>query len=217
MKRRVQVQVTMQKIIPHVDQRYRAPWEIPEEHQSIGLIACDHEEVMWLALDDGTKKAKIAVAHAEKVYGGGRYNWSNYGGEITAVISGENVSDVRSGLFYIREYIEKKAALYMFNEENTLGYYADWVPRTGKYLQKRLGLAEGEAIAYLSGTPVESTYALDKALKASNTRLAEVFAPPTRVNTGGGIVAGTESACRSAVEAFAEAVEYCAGHPMEVE
>ena len=64
---------------------------------------------------------------------------------------------------------------------------------------------------------MESTYALDKALKASQTKIAEMFYPPTRVNTGGGVLVGTESACRAAVQTFAEAVEYCAFHPMEVE
>ena len=88
--------------------------------------------------------------------------------------------------------------------------------RTSRML-KKLGIAEGTSLAYLVSTPVESTYALDKALKASQTKIAEMFYPPTRVNTGGGVLVGTESACRAAVQTFAEAVEYCAFHPMEVE
>lgn len=217
MKRRVQSKVTMQKVVPHVTDRYRKLWEIPETHRSVGFIACDNEDVMWLALDDATKKAKIEIVHAETVYGGVDYSWSRYGGEITAVLSGENVSDVQNGLRYTKEYIENKAAIYMLDEEGTLGYYADWIPRAGGYYQKKLGIAEGTSLAYLVSTPVESTYALDKALKASQTKIAEMFYPPTRVNTGGGVLVGTESACRAAVQAFAEAVEYCAFHPMEVE
>ena len=217
MKRRVQSKVTMQKVVPHVTDRYRKLWEIPETHRSVGFIACDNEDVMWLALDDATKKAKIEIVHAETVYGGVDYSWSRYGGEITAVLSGENVSDVQNGLRYTKEYIENKAAIYMLDEEGTLGYYADWIPRAGHYYQKKLGIAEGTSLAYLVSTPVESTYALDKALKASQTKIAEMFYPPTRVNTGGGVLVGTESACRAAVQAFAEAVEYCAFHPMEVE
>lgn len=217
MKRRVQSKVTMQKVVPHVTDRYRKLWEIPETHRSVGFIACDNEDVMWLALDDATKKAKIEIVHAETVYGGVDYSWSRYGGEITAVLSGENVSDVQNGLRYTKEYIENKAAIYMLDEEGTLGYYEDWIPRAGRYYQKKLGIAEGTSLAYLVSTPVESTYALDKALKASQTKIAEMFYPPTRVNTGGGVLVGTESACRAAVQTFAEAVEYCAFHPMEVE
>ena len=139
MKRRVQSKVTMQKVVPHVTDRYRKLWEIPETHRSVGFIACDNEDVMWLALDDATKKAKIEIVHAETVYGGVDYSWSRYGGEITAVLSGENVSDVQNGLRYTKEYIENKAAIYMLDEEGTLGYYADWIPRAGRYYQKKLG------------------------------------------------------------------------------
>lgn len=217
MRKRIPSHVTMEQIVPHVTEKYRKVWEIPEEHQSVGFISCDNEDVMWLAVDDATKKAKIEVVHAETVYGGVEYSWSRFGGEITAILSGETVSDVRNGLRYTREFIEKKAAFYVLDEEGTLGYYVDWIPRAGKFYQKRLGIPEGTSIAYLVSTPVESTYALDKALKASDTKLAELFLPPTRVNTGGGVLCGTESACQAAVRAFAEAVEYCAFHPMELE
>ena len=71
--------------------------------------------------------------------------------------------------------------------------------------------------AYLVSAPVESMYGLDKALKAADVKIAELSEIPSRVNTGGAIVYGTESACRSAVEAFVEGVEYCAFHPMDIE
>ena len=217
MKKVLQSHVTMQKVVPNVTQAYRELWGIPQEHQSVGIIAGDNEDVMWLALDDATKKAKISVVHAETVYGGLEYSWSRFGGEITAIISGEKVADVKSGLRHIRDFIENHAKIYVLNEEEDLGYYADWIPRAGKYYQETLGIEEGQSVAYLVSTPVESTYAFDKALKASNTKVAELFRPPSRVNTGGGIVYGTESACRAAAEAFGEAVEYCAFHPMELD
>lgn len=217
MRKVLQSHVTMEKIVPNVTKEYRNLWKIPGEHQSVGFIAGDNEDVMWLALDDATKRARISIVHAETVYGGLEYSWSRYGGEITAIISGEKVADVKNGLRYIREFIENHAKIYVLNEEETLGYYVDWIPRAGKFYQETLGIEEGESIAYLVSTPVESTYALDKALKASNTRIGELFRPPSRVNTGGGIVVGTESACRAAAKAFAEAVEYCAFHPMDID
>ena len=93
----------------------------------------------------------------------------------------------------------------------------DYVPRIGKYYQESLGLSEGTSIAYLVSASVESMYGLDKALKAADVKIAELSEIPSRVNTGGAIVYGTDSACRSAVEAFAEGVEYCAFHPMDIE
>ena len=157
------------------------------------------------------------VPQIETVYGGVDYSWSRYGGEITAIISGEKVADVKSGLQYAKDYIENKSGNYSLNEEGTLGYYVDYVPRIGKYYQESLGLSEGTSIAYLVSAPVESMYGLDKALKAADVKIAELSEIPSRVNTGGAIVYGTESACRSAVEAFAEGVEYCAFYPMDIE
>ena len=75
MRKRIPSHVTMEQIVPHVTERYRKVWGIPEEHQSVGFISCDNEDVMWLAVDDATKKAKIEVVHAESVYGGVEYSW----------------------------------------------------------------------------------------------------------------------------------------------
>lgn len=171
---------------------------------------------MWLAVDDATKKAKIKVIQIETVYGGVDYSWSRYGGEITAIISGEKVADVKSGLQYAKDYIENKSGNYSLNEEGHLAIM--WIMYHGSEsiirslwdLVRELLLP----ILYLHGG---SMYGLDKALKAADVKIAELSEIPSRVNTGGAIVYGTESACRSAVEAFAEGVEYCAFHPMNIE
>ena len=202
MKRRIDAHVVMEKLVPRITEEYRKIYDIPENHESMAIFSADCEDVMWLAVDDATKKAKIKVIQIETV---------------TAIISGEKVADVKSGLQYAKDYIENKSGNYSLNEEGTLGYYVDYVPRIGKYYQESLGLSEGTSIAYLVSAPVESMYGLDKALKAADVKIAELSEIPSRVNTGGAIVYGTESACRSAVEAFAEGVEYCAFHPMDIE
>ena len=217
MVKRVDSHVNMQKIIPNVDKKYRELWEIPEDHQSVGLISCDVEDVMHFALDDASKKARINILHVETVYGGIDTAWSRFGGEITAVISGPKVEDVRSGLFYIRDYIEHKCGVYVIDDDESMAYYVDYMPRIGRYSQQRLGLPADTALAYLVATPIEATYALDQALKSSDTKIIEFFEPPTRVNTGGAILYGTEAACKSAVAAFAKAVEYCYAHPMDLD
>ena len=54
---------------------------------------------------------------------------------------------------------------------------------------------------------------MDAALKAAAVRLAKLYAPPSETNFGGGLLTGTQSACRAACEAFAAAVEEIAAHP----
>lgn len=215
MVRRIDTHVMMMKTVPNVTQAYRQTLGIPQEHNSVGFISADVEDVMYFALDDASKKARINVVHVETVYGTGEQSWSKFGGEITAIISGEKIEDVRSGLSYIKDYIENKSGNYMLDEEGTLGYYVDYTPKSGKFYEKYLGIKPGTALAYLVATPVESTYGLDRALKAADTKIVEFFDPPSRVNTGGALLAGSESACRAAVNAFKEAVTYCCFHPMD--
>ncbi len=217
MRERIDAHVTMQKVVPNVNTLYRGLWDFPEEHQSVGFISCDVEDVMYFALDDASKKARINIVHVETVYGGAQYSWSKYGGEITAIISGPKVEDVRNGLMYIKDYIENKCGVYVIDGDESMAYYIDLMPKVGKYNQKRLGIPEDSALAYLVATPIEATYALDKAMKASNTKIAEFFHAPSRVNTGGALLYGTESACKAAVEAFADAVEFCYANPMSLD
>lgn len=170
MKRRIDAHVVMEKLVPRITEEYRKIYDIPENHESMAIFSADCEDVMWLAVDDATKKAKIKVIQIETVYGGVDYSWSRYGGEITAIISGEKVADVKSGLQYAKDYIENKSGNYSLNEEGTLGYYVDYVPRIGKYYQESLGLSEGTSIAYLVSD--RWRVCMDcKALKAADVRL----------------------------------------------
>jgi len=45
-------------------------------------------------------------------------------------------------------------------------------------------------------------YALDAALKAADVRLAAFFGPPSETNFGGGLLTGSQSACKSACDSF---------------
>ena len=87
------------------------------------------------------------------------------------------------------------------------------VSRTGSYLSKTAGIEEGEALAYLIAPPLEAMYALDAALKAADVTLAAFFGPPSETNFGGGLLTGSQSACKSACDAFAEAVKFVAQNP----
>ena len=53
-------------------------------------------------------------------------------------------------------------------------------------------------------------YALDLALKAAEVKLCVFYGPPTETNFAGGLLAGTQSACRAAARAFQEGVLYVA-------
>ena len=54
---------------------------------------------------------------------------------------------------------------------------------------------------------------MDAALKAADVRLVKHFPPPSETNFGGALLTGSQSACKSACEAFASAVEFVADNP----
>jgi len=54
---------------------------------------------------------------------------------------------------------------------------------------------------------------MDAALKAADVKLCKLYAPPSPTNFGGGLLAGTRSACAAACEAFADAVAEVAQNP----
>ena len=102
------------------------------------------------------------------------------------------------------------------NEDDSIVYFAHTVSRTGTYLSKTSGVREGEALAYLIAPPLEAVVGLDEAMKAADVELVALFEPPSETNFGGGLLTGTQSACKAACEAFAEAVKAVAARPREV-
>ena len=205
-----------QKIISSVSPEFARAFKLPEGHQSVGFFSTDNDDVGYLAADDASKKANIKVIHAETFYGGSRCAWSKYGGTVFIMFSGPRVEDVKSGMAYVRDFIENQSALFSFDGDEGTAYYAQCIPRAGKYFQEWLGIEPGRAYAYLVGGPIETNYALDKALKAGATRIAIYWAPPTNANSSGAVLTGTESACRAATEAFIDALQSATEHPLEV-
>ena len=96
-----------------------------------------------------------------------------------------------------------------------VAYYAYTISRTGSYLSECGGIPEGTPIAYLIAPPVEAQYGMDAALKAADVRMCAYFEPPSETNFSGGYLTGTQSACKAACDAFADAVVFCVENPLK--
>lgn len=201
------------KLIPNVDRDMAKKLELPEGHRSIGMITTDCDDVGYTALDEATKKADVKVAYAKSFYGGAANANTKLAGEFIGILSGPNPAEVRSGLNAAIDFIENDACFYSANDDDSIAYYAHCVSRTGSFLSELAGIPEGEAIAYLIAPPIEAMYALDAALKAADVKLAQFFGPPSETNFGGGLLTGSQSACKAACDAFAEAVKFVADNP----
>jgi ethanolamine utilization protein EutL len=198
------------KIIPNVNPEVAEAFKLEPHQRSLGLISADIDDVSYTALDEATKKADVQVVYAKSMYGGSANANTKLAGEFIGIIAGPNPAEVRSGLNAAIDFIENGGCFYSANDDNTIPYYAHCISRTGSYLSKVAGIEEGEAIAYLIAPPLEAMYSLDAALKAADVRLAAFYGPPSETNFGGGLLTGSQSACKAACDAFAAAVQYVA-------
>lgn len=204
------------KIIPNVNTEMAKQFNLKPEHKSLGLITADSDDVTYTALDEATKAADVEVVYARSLYAGAANANTKLAGEVIGIIAGPSPAEVRSGLNAAVDFIESGVAtFYSANEDDSIVYYAQCISRTGSYLSKTAGIEEGEALAYLIAPPLEAMYALDAAMKAAAVELKAFFGPPSETNFGGGLLTGSQSACKAACEAFAAAVKFVADNPAE--
>ena len=202
------------KIIPNASPEMLKDLDIPADYKSLALITADSDDVTYTALDEATKKADVVVVYAKSCYAGAANANTALAGEIIGILAGPNPAEVKSGLDAAIDYIENEAHFISANDEDSICYFAHCISRTGSYLSKGAGIEEGEALAYLIAPPLEAMYAVDAALKAADVKLCVLYAPPSETNFGGALLTGSQSACKSACDAFAAAGEFVAENPV---
>lgn len=211
---RMPARVLAVRIIPQVDSALKERLKLSKRVHSLGLITCDSDDVGYTALDEATKKADVSVCYAQSMYAGAANANTSLAGEFLGILAGPAPDEVESGLAAARQMIEHDACFYSACADDSVVYYAHCISRTGSYLSAQCGIPEGSPLAYLIAPPLESMYAMDKALKAAQVRLVEFYGPPSPTNFGGGLLTGSQSDCRAACDAFARAVIEVAGSPL---
>jgi ethanolamine utilization protein EutL len=201
------------KIISNVSPDLAIKLELKPHQKSLGIITADIDDVTYTALDEATKAADVEVVYAKSMYAGSANSSTKFAGEVIGILAGPSPAEVRSGLNSAIDLIENGAHFISANEDNSVPYFAHCVSRTGTYLSQVAGIKEGEAIAYLIAPPLEAIYGLDAALKAADVQVAAFYGPPSETNFGGGLLTGSQSACKAACDAFAAAVEFVAENP----
>ena len=211
---RLKANVLAVRLIPNVDSDMAKELGLPNEHRSIGILTADCDDVTYAALDEATKKAVVDVAYGKSFYGGAANANTKLAGEVIGILSGPTPAEVKSGLAAAVDFIENEAAFISANDDDSIAYFAHCISRTGTYLSQTAGIQEGESLAYLIAPPLEAMYALDVALKAADVSLVAFFGPPSETNFGGALLTGSQSACKAACDAFAEAVKSVADNPL---
>lgn len=181
----------------------------PAGYPSLGLLTTDSDDATYIALDEATKAADVKVCYARSFYAGAGNASTPNAGEVIGILAGATPGAVRSGMEAALGALERIG----FEEVGGVPYLAYTVSSSGSYLAGEAGVREGTALAYLIAPPLESMYAMDAALKASDVKLCKLYGPPSETNFGGGLLSGTQAACDAACTAFAEAVADVARMP----
>ena len=139
---------------------------IPRAYPSLALITTDSDDATYIALDEATKAADVAVCFGRSFYAGAANASTPYAGEVLGILAGATPGAVRSGME------AAVAALQRIGFEETQGvpYLAHTVSSCGTFLAAEAGVAPGTALAYLIAPPLESMTAMDAALKASDVK-----------------------------------------------
>jgi ethanolamine utilization protein EutL len=203
------------RLIPNVHPDFAAKLELREDQRSLALVTSDIDDSLYVSLDEATKKAKVEVVYAHSFYAGSAHASGPLSGEIIGILAGPDPAEARAGLNACLAYAEESAWFYAADEAGDLAFFAHTLSRTGSYLSKEASVDEGTPLAYLIAPPIEATFALDAALKAAEVEMKVWWNPPSETNFSGGLLAGTQSACRAACQAFQDAVLDVARDPVK--
>ena len=200
----IPVEVLSVQYLPNADPALCHALGVQGDWRCLGLLSSDSDDVTYIAL----------VSYARSLYAGAANASTPLAGEVIGILSGPTPSEVRSGMEAALQVLTGgEVGFREANAREGLAYLAHTVSRTGSFLSQEAGIREGEPLAYLIAPPVEAMTAMDAALKAADVRLAKLYGPPSETNFGGGLLTGTQSACRAACDAFATAVEEIAARP----
>ncbi len=181
----------------------------PEDCPSLGMLTTDCDDATYIALDEATKAAEVRVVYGRSLYAGAANASTPNAGEVIGILAGATPGAVRSGM----EAALGALGRLGFSQAGDVPYLAHTVSSVGTYLASEAGVRVGSALAYLIAPPLEAMYAMDAAMKAADVVLCKLYAPPSETNFGGGLLAGTQSACDAACAAFAQAVAEVAAQP----
>ena len=201
------------RIISNVDRGFAEKLGLTSDQRALGLITCDIDDSLYVALDEATKFAEVDVVYAKSFYAGSGNASGPLSGEIIGMLAGPTPAEVRAGVDSCVAYAEEEAWFYSANEAGDLAFFPHLISSTGTYLSKEAGIPVGQPMAYLIAPPLEATFALDLAVKAADVSVATYFEPPSETNYSGGWLTGSQSACRAACAAFQDAVLDVAATP----
>jgi len=189
------------------------------KHRSVGLVTCDQDDALYVALDHATKFANVEVVFGQSFYAGAKHASGPFSGEILGIVAGTDPDEVSEALNAVREHLASGVRFQTFPGGDGRGagqpaFLAHVIAETGRYLAPQAGIQPGDAMAYLIAPPAEAIIAVDAALKAADVTLGKLIPPPSETNFAGALLTGPLPALEAARDAFIAAIEDFARAPL---
>lgn len=194
------------RLIASLHEDFRKQLNLPKGIHSLGLLTADSDDPAYIAADEATKQAQVQVVYGRSLYAGAANSPSPSSGEVLIMLGGPNPAEVRAGLNAMIDTLENGPAFQWANDQEDCAFLAYVVSRTGTYLAETANVKPGDSLAYLVAPPLEATYGIDAALKAAEVELVCYVPPPSETNYSAAFLRGNQAACKSACDAFTQAV-----------
>jgi ethanolamine utilization protein EutL len=212
----VRPRILAAKLIPAPHEELRRSFgALRNDQSSFGLIACDLDHALHVALDEATKASPVTVLYVRSLYAGAASAPGPFSGEAIGILAGADDDIVREGLKAATHMLDNRVAYRTTTGPKPIVFFSHVVPSLGLHLSGESGLAPGDSMAYLMAPPIESVVALDAALKNADVRMIKSFLPPTVTNYGGAFLTGPLEECEAAARAFSTAIERIAEAPVD--
>ena len=126
----------------------------PARHASLGLVTCDQDDAMYVALDEATKHAPVDVIFAHSFYAGSAHASGRLSGEILGVLAASEPEAVEHGLVALLRCLAHDACFYDADGKRTVTVFPHVITSLGEYLSREAGLPPGAPMAYLVAPPI---------------------------------------------------------------
>lgn len=213
----IRAELVCQKLIPNVDAGLAQHLKLREKHKSLALFTATVDDIVFIAVDEATKAADVEVVYCESTFSALDDPYAKLSGEAIAILASPNPAEARAGLEAAIDHVYNGAYYVNADQEGASIYMAHTISACGTYFADMCEIPAGTPVAYCMAPPVEMFFAVDAALKAADVRVGAFFNPPLNTtNISGAMLVGTQSACKAACDAFAQACIYVANNPKEL-
>src|SRR5512134_2243974 len=96
----IKPEVLAMRVIPRIDDRLAGELglKLPGNRRAVGMLTCTSDDALYVALDEGTKAARVEVAYARSFYAGAAHASGPLSGEVIGVYVGDDPDEIQAAL-----------------------------------------------------------------------------------------------------------------------